>query len=34
MSFSLAAVAFVPGLAFGSFLNVIAARVPRKRSIV
>jgi leader peptidase (prepilin peptidase) / N-methyltransferase len=34
MSFSLAAIAFVPGLAFGSFLNVIAARVPRKRSIV
>ena len=34
MSFSLAAIAFVPGLAFGSFLNVVAARVPRKRSIV
>ena len=30
----LAAVAFVPGLAIGSFLNVVAARVPRKRSIV
>ena len=25
---------FVPGLAIGSFLNVVAARVPRKRSIV
>ena len=34
MSFSLAAIALVPGLAFGSFLNVVAARVPRKRSIV
>ena len=34
MSLSLAAIALVPGLAFGSFLNVVAARVPRKRSIV
>ena len=34
MSFSLAAIALAPGLAFGSFLNVVAARVPRKRSIV
>jgi leader peptidase (prepilin peptidase)/N-methyltransferase len=34
MNVSLAAVAFVPGLAIGSFLNVVAARVPRKRSIV
>ena len=34
MSFALAAVAFVPGLAIGSFLNVVAARVPLKRSIV
>jgi leader peptidase (prepilin peptidase) / N-methyltransferase len=29
-----ALVAFFPGLALGSFLNVVAARVPRKRSIV
>lgn len=34
MSFAAAAVAFVPGLAIGSFLNVVAARVPLKRSIV
>ena len=34
MSLALSAVAFVPGLAIGSFLNVVAARVPRKRSIV
>src|SRR6187200_3100525 len=34
MSFALAAVAFVPGLAIGSFLNVVAARAPLKRSIV
>lgn len=34
MDFALAAVAFAPGLAIGSFLNVVAARVPRKRSIV
>ena len=33
-SAALAAVAFVPGLALGSFLNVVAARVPLKRSIV
>jgi leader peptidase (prepilin peptidase) / N-methyltransferase len=32
--YALAAVAFVPGLAIGSFLNVVAARVPLKRSIV
>jgi len=30
----LAALAFAPGLAIGSFLNVIAARVPLRRSIV
>ena len=29
-----AALAFWPGLALGSFLNVVAARVPLKRSIV
>ena len=34
MNFALAAVAFAPGLALGSFLNVLAARVPRHRSIV
>lgn len=34
MSVSLAAVAFAPGLLIGSFLNVVAARVPLKRSIV
>lgn len=31
---ALAALALVPGLAFGSFLNVVAARVPLKRSLV
>jgi leader peptidase (prepilin peptidase) / N-methyltransferase len=31
---ALAAVALAPGLAVGSFLNVVAARVPLKRSIV
>jgi leader peptidase (prepilin peptidase)/N-methyltransferase len=30
----LAAIAFAPGLALGSFLNVVAARLPLKRSIV
>ena len=34
MSVALAAVAFAPGLAIGSFLNVVAARVPLKRSVV
>ena len=34
MDFALAAVAFAPGLALGSFLNVVAARVPLKRSII
>lgn len=34
MNLGLAAAAFVPGLAIGSFLNVVAARVPLKRSIV
>jgi leader peptidase (prepilin peptidase) / N-methyltransferase len=29
-----ALVAFVPGLAIGSFLNVVAARLPERRSIV
>jgi leader peptidase (prepilin peptidase) / N-methyltransferase len=31
---ALAAVFFAPGLALGSFLNVVAARVPLRRSIV
>ena len=34
MGAALAAMAFVPGLALGSFLNVLAARVPVRRSIV
>lgn len=34
MNAALAAAAIVPGLAVGSFLNVIAARVPLRRSIV
>ena len=34
MNPALAAVALVPGLALGSFLNVVAARVPLRRSVV
>jgi leader peptidase (prepilin peptidase) / N-methyltransferase len=34
MGAALAAIAFVPGLALGSFLNVVAARVPLRRSVV
>jgi leader peptidase (prepilin peptidase)/N-methyltransferase len=34
MSFPAAVIALAPGLAIGSFLNVVAARVPLKRSIV
>jgi leader peptidase (prepilin peptidase)/N-methyltransferase len=34
VSYALAAAAFAPGLAIGSFLNVVAARVPLKRSVV
>src|SRR5436190_15928677 len=34
MSLLAAAFALAPGLAIGSFLNVVAARVPLKRSIV
>ena len=34
MHYALAVAAFFPGLAIGSFLNVVAARVPEKRSIV
>ncbi len=33
MSVAFAAVAFAPGLAIGSFLNVIASRVPLRRSV-
>ena len=34
MNPALAMFAFVPGLALGSFLNVVAARVPLRRSVV
>jgi leader peptidase (prepilin peptidase)/N-methyltransferase len=34
MDLSLAAIVFAPGLAIGSFLNVVAARVPAKESVV
>jgi leader peptidase (prepilin peptidase) / N-methyltransferase len=34
MSFAAAGLAFFPALAIGSFLNVVAARVPLKRSVV
>jgi leader peptidase (prepilin peptidase)/N-methyltransferase len=34
VDFALAAVALAPGLALGSFLNVVAARMPMRRSIV
>lgn len=34
MDFALAAAVLAPGLALGSFLNVVAARVPLRRSIV
>jgi leader peptidase (prepilin peptidase)/N-methyltransferase len=34
VDFALAAAVFAPGLALGSFLNVVAARVPLRRSIV
>ncbi|MBD0349441.1 MAG: prepilin peptidase, partial [Thermoleophilia bacterium] len=33
MNPALAVIALVPGLALGSFLNVVAARLPRKRSL-
>jgi leader peptidase (prepilin peptidase)/N-methyltransferase len=33
MDAALALFAFVPGLAFGSFLNVVAARLPQRRSV-
>ncbi len=34
MDFALAIFAFAPGLALGSFMNVVAARVPLRRSLV
>ncbi len=34
MAMAFAAIAFFPGLAFGSFLNVVAARIPLRRSLV
>jgi leader peptidase (prepilin peptidase)/N-methyltransferase len=34
MDFALGALVFAPGLALGSFLNVVAARVPLRKSIV
>jgi leader peptidase (prepilin peptidase) / N-methyltransferase len=34
MNIADAAIAFFPGLAIGSFLNVVAARIPLRRSIV
>jgi leader peptidase (prepilin peptidase)/N-methyltransferase len=34
MALAAAGIAFVPALAIGSFLNVVAARVPLKRSVV
>jgi leader peptidase (prepilin peptidase)/N-methyltransferase len=34
VDFALAAAVFAPGLALGSFLNVVAARVPLRRSVV
>ena len=34
MAAALAAIAFLPGLALGSFLNVVAARMPLRRSVV
>src|SRR3954452_16860128 len=34
MGVTVAAIALLPGLAFGSFLNVVAARIPLERSLV
>lgn len=34
MELALAAAAFAPGLALGSFVNVLAARIPLRRSVV
>jgi len=31
---TIAAIALLPGLAFGSFLNVVAARIPLRRSLI
>src|ERR671937_2881752 len=34
MPYALAGIVFMPALALGSFLNVVAARVPLRRSVV
>src|SRR5262245_45543272 len=34
MELTLATIALLPGLAIGSFLNVVAARIPLRRSVV
>jgi leader peptidase (prepilin peptidase)/N-methyltransferase len=34
VTYAFAGIAFAPGLAIGSFLNVVAARVPLRRSVV
>ena len=34
MAFALSAISLLPGLAVGSFLNVVAARIPLRRSVV
>src|SRR5215210_184542 len=34
MSVTIAAIALLPGLAFGSFVNVVAARIPQRLSVV
>src|SRR5262245_54267727 len=34
MGVTVVAIALLPGLAFGSFLNVVAARIPLRRSVV
>src|SRR4029450_5966154 len=34
MGVTVAAIALLPGLAFGSFMNAVAARIPLRRSIV
>ena len=34
MGIAFASIALLPGLAFGSFLNVVAARIPLRRSLV
>src|SRR3954454_16371490 len=34
MELALASIALLPGLAIGSFLNVVAARIPLRRSVI